>query len=119
MKAADLLAQMGAYEVALTTLLTLLATDDPTDEALACAAGRLAEFGALMECLEKGDLPKNAEFEAKLKALRLQHGLLIGATTERQVEVGEALTKVREVRRKAGFYGVSGSELGVSCDMSG
>jgi len=115
----DLLAQMDAFEVELTTLLSLLATDDQTDEALASATASLAGFASLMTRLEAGSLPENTEFEAKLKVLRLKHGLLLDGATSRQVEVGKALTKVREVRRKAGFYGSSGSEVGVSCDMSG
>lgn len=115
----ELLVQIGAYESAVDALLTIVEEDSASEEVLAQATTRLSEFASLLERLEEGHLPTGSEFQSKLKSARLKHSLLSSAATERQTEVGEALTKLRETRKKTGFYGATGSEVGASCDMSG
>lgn len=116
---AELLTRMAEYKTALGELMSLVAADSTSEAAFAQAIGRLAEFGPLLKRIEAGDLPASEEFAAQLQAVRLQHGMLSQTAVKEQVEVGEALAKVRELRRKAGFYGATGSEVGSSCDMAG
>lgn len=116
---AELLAQMGEYEAAVDALLSIVEQDDASDEAFSQAAARLSEFGSLLARLEAGNLPADATFQAHLKSIRLKHTLLSTAALASKSEIGEALTKVREMRKQTGFYGATGSEVGVSCDMSG
>ncbi len=115
----ELLAQMGGYECALGELLSLVESDSSGDESFKQAVDRLAEFGPLLKRLEAGNLPTDQEFTSKLQAVRLQHGMLSQAANQEQAEVGAALAKVRETRRKTGFYGATGSDVGLSCDMAG
>jgi len=110
---------MGEYEAAVDAVLSLVEEDSASEEVFAQAANRLSGFASLMARLEAGNLPSGADFQANLKSARLKHSLLSSAATERQADVGEALTKVRETRKKSNFYGATGSEVGVSCDMSG
>ena len=118
-EAGKLLAELGQYELALGVVLSVLEAEGIGDDALTQAAARLADFGPLMARLEAGELPDGPEFEAKLQTVRLQHGILSQAAVQQQGEVGEGLTKVREVRRKAGFYHSSGADVGASCDIAG
>ena len=115
----DLAGQLAEYEAALTELLGLLEDANSSDEALARASARLAGFGSLLSQLEEGQAPADDEFAARLNSVRLQHGLVSQAALQRQTAVGTTLSGVRELRRKANFYGASGSEVGASCDMAG
>ncbi len=122
-EAGDLMTRLAEYEAVLAGLLGVLEAGRSTDENFTQAAERLAQFGPLVEELKtivpsEGE-PRSAELEARLKTVRLQHGLLFQAGTRQQDELTEALGKVREVRRTSNLYSATDADTGVSCDISG